>query len=263
MRDCFAAPPGYLLLVADFSQLEYRLLAHFTQEPKLIRLFEEGWDLHSLTAYNVFPEIRAAVNMKFGEFTLEASHWIKEEYDDLRKKAKTLNFEIIYGVGHVKLSEQLEIPEHEGKRMIDGWFEGYPHVKRWQKNELAKAAQFGFGKTLAGRYRRVKMERFLSSDRSRRGEEERSFLNALIQGSAADMTKKSMILISRSEELRELGLRMTMQVHDEIVMEIPARNAKAAVPLVRKIMEQPFSQPLRVPMPVSIGVGPTWASAKV
>ncbi len=263
LRDCFCAPPGHLLIVADFSQLEYRLLAHFSQEPKLIKLFFEGWDLHSLTTYNIFPHVKKEVDERFGEFTIEASKWIQEAYPDERKKAKTLNFEIIYGVGYKKLAEQLNISEDDGKRMIDGWFAGYPYVKAWMNRELANARRLGYGRTLAGRFRHPGKERFFSTDKRTRGEEERSFLNALIQGSAADMAKKAMILIDEHPRLIEMGCHTTMQIHDEIIIECPKQHVVEAAAIIKKLMEQPFSRPLRVPMPVAVGHGPSWETAKV
>ncbi len=278
LRDCFCAPRGYVLIVADFSQLEYRLLAHFTQEPKLIRLFHEGWDLHSLTTYNIYPEVKAETDERFGEFTLEAGTWIAEEFSDKRKFAKVVNFETIYGVGHRKLAEQLGLSDEEAKRMLDGWFAGFPYVKAWMNRELAAARERGWGRTLAGRYRHPYMPAFTHNcqpgcrmrskehpDRrcGQKGAEERTFLNALIQGSAADMCKRAMIRISDSEDLRELGLRLTNQVHDELVMECPILTHRRAIDIIRPLMEQPFPRPLRVPMPVSIGAGPTWSAAKV
>jgi DNA polymerase I-like protein with 3'-5' exonuclease and polymerase domains len=263
LRDAFRAPPGHLLVVADFSQLEYRLLAHFSQEPKLIDMFINGWDLHSLTAYNIYPNIKAEVDAKFGGLCTEGLKWLKEPFEDERKRAKTLNFEIIYGVGHKKLADQLRISEDEGKRMIDGWFKGYPYVKAWMDKVVYKANNGEHLRTLAGRYRRPHMGRIKSKNRGLRGEEERTLKNALIQGSAADMTKKAMINIDRNARLKEIGYHAIMQVHDELIGEVPIQYAEEARNVIRPLMEQPFSAPLRTPMPVSIGIGPTWATAKV
>lgn len=279
IRDCFSAPPGYTLIVADFSQLEYRLLAHFSQEPKLIKLFYEGWDLHSLTCFNIFVHVKKEVLERFGEFTIEASKWIAEEYPDERKKAKTLNFEIIYGVGPGKLADQLRITFDEAKAMIEGWFRGYPYVTAWMERVKNEARVKGYGRTLWGRYRKPDMSRLLHDCQpgcpkrrmidgewrrcGQKGEEERTFVNALIQGSAADMAQRAMINIDNCKELHDLGVYMVMQVHDELIFECPKHNVKRAIELIRPLMEMPFGKPLRVPMPVSIGKGPTWASAKV
>lgn len=262
IRDCFTAPPGHLLIVADFSQLEYRLLAHFSQEPKLIKMFLEGWDLHSLTCYNIYPHVKREVDERFGGLNTAGLKWVAEEYPDERKRAKTLNFEIIYGVGHKKLADQLGLAPEEAKRMIDGWFAGYPYVKAWMDRVLRDARTYGYGRTLWGRYRRPIMARLNSDRYQERGEEERTFVNALIQGSAADMAQKAMINIDDCQELKDLHVHCIMQVHDELIFECPRQHATRAIELIRPLMEQPFSKPLRVPMPVSIGKGPTWASAK-
>lgn len=279
IRDSFSAPPGHSLIVADFSQLEYRLLAHFSQDPKLIRMFKEGWDMHSLTAYNIFPHIQAEVDQRFGGLCTEGLNWLAEQYPDDRKKAKTLNFEIIYGVGAGKLADQLRITKEAAQAMIDGWFTGYAYVKAWMDRVKNEARSQGYGRTLWGRYRKPDLTRLLHNcqpgcryrkvydGRERRcgiqGEEERTFVNALIQGSAADMAQKAMINIDNCAELRTLGVVLIMQVHDELIFECPKRNVARAIELIRPLMEQPFGRPLRVAMPVSIGKGPTWASAKV
>ena len=263
IRDCFVTLPGYVLIVADFSQLEYRLLAHFSQEPKLIKMFLQKWDLHSLTTYNIFPNIKAEANERFGGLNAEALAWIAEEYPDERKRAKTLNFEIIYGVGHKKLADQLRISEDEGKRMINGWFSGYPYVKAWMARVLQEARQNGFGRTLWGRYRHPIMRRLNSEQYWERGEEERTFTNALIQGSAADMTMKAMLNIDNDRNFHATGAYLINQVHDELIYLCPRATARKAVEIMRPHMEQPFNKPLRVPMPVAIGMGTSWASAKV
>jgi DNA polymerase I-like protein with 3'-5' exonuclease and polymerase domains len=190
----------------------------------------------------------------------------------------TLNFEIIYGVGHRKLAEQLEIPEDQAKSMIDGWFAGYPRVKQWQNRELTLARERGYGRTLAGRYRRPILRKLNHNCQpgcplrnpehpdwrcGSAGEEERTFLNGLIQGSAMDMTKRAMIRLRENEQLRLWGYKMLVSVHDEVVAQCRIGPHKEAVALVKQIMENLFDRPLRVPMPVSVGYGPSWASAKV
>jgi DNA polymerase I-like protein with 3'-5' exonuclease and polymerase domains len=275
LRDAFCAPPGYVFVIADFSQLEYRLLTHFSQEPKLLKLYEEGWDLHSLTTYNSFPEVKAEVDDRFGGMTVEAGAWIAEEYPDKRKKAKTVNFGIIYGEGPGKFSEQLKIPLEEAKQIVEGWNKGYPYVGAWKTRMLHEFRTKGFVRTLDGHMRRADLTRLnhdcregcrfrKESDRrcGIRGEEERTLINALIQGSAAAMCKKAILNIIRCDEFHQLGAHLIMQIHDELVIEAPIPVYKRIVELIRPLMERPFSRPLRVEMPVSIGVGPTWAVAK-
>jgi DNA polymerase I-like protein with 3'-5' exonuclease and polymerase domains len=175
----------------------------------------------------------------------------------------TLNFEIIYGVGHKKLGDQLRISHEDAKQMIDGWFRAYPGVKAWMNRLLSEYRTKGFTRLLDGRIRHANMARLNHKEYWIRGSEERTLINGKIQGSAAAMARRAMIRIDECDELRELGYGMTMQVHDEIVGEAPMRAAKRVVELIRPIMEQPFSKPLRVAMPVSLGVGPSWSTAKV
>lgn len=264
IRDCFTAPPGHLLLVADWKNLEYRLLAHYSQDPKLLRVFGEGLDMHSFTGYNIFPHIKHEVDERFGGPTKEALDWVAQDSStkDERKKAKTLNFEIIYGVGHKKLADQLRISFDAAKGMIDGWFRSYPYVKAWMTRLLHHYREHGWARMIDGRMRHADMVRLNHKDYGPRGEEERSLINAVIQGSASAMAKRSMIRIDECKPLRELGYEMIMQVHDEIIGECPIQNCKAASDLIRPIMEQPFTRPLRLEMPVSIDWAPTWASAK-
>jgi DNA polymerase I len=277
LRDAFCAPPGCTVVVADWAALEYRLLAHFSQEPKLIKLFLEGWDLHSLTCYNIYPQVKEAADAKFGEFTVAAGAWIAEEFSDLRKKAKVLNFEIIYGVGARKLAEQLGITVEEAQRMLDSWFAGYPYVKAWQLRQLAFARQNGYVRLIDGRFRHPQMDRLTHycqpgcRYRSKefpdrrcgiRGEEERTIQNAFGQGSGAVMAKRAMIKIHNDKRLKEIGYVMAMQIHDEILGYCPIGHHEEAKAIVKQHMENVFSRPLRVPMPVAVGHGPTWGSGK-
>jgi len=174
----------------------------------------------------------------------------------------TLNFEIIYGVGYRKLAEQLEIPEDEAKRMVDGWNKGYPYVVAWKRRVLNEFRIHGYYRTLDGHMRHAQLHRLNSDEYGIRGEEERTLINAIIQGSAAAMTKKAMLNIHRDPGFHALGGAFINQVHDELIIHAPLENRDALVTLIRPHMEQPFSRPLRVKMPVSIGVGPTWATAK-
>lgn len=263
LRDCFIAPKGKTLVVVDFAALEYRLLAHFTQDPTLIRVFHEGLDMHSLTAYGVFPQIKAAVDAEFGEFCVDAGPWVKEHYSDERdKQAKVINFEIIYGVGPGKLAEQLRVSKSKGKEYIANWYKSYPAVRPWQEKTIAGARRSGHVRTLLGRYRFADMSWLNSDEFWRKGAEERSLVNAVIQGSAADMCCAAMLNLVYCEELRELGMEIVMQVHDEVIMEVPIENVERVMEILRPLMERAFGRDLRVPFPVSVGWGPTWSTAK-
>lgn len=267
LRDCFIAPPGECLIVADYGQLEYRILAHFSQDPKLIQAFTEGLDLHSMTTYNVFDEVKDAVNSQYGAENFHAAlkgdpNYIADNFEYRRKDAKTLNFEIIYGVGPRKLSEQLGITKDEAWEMIQGWFRGYSYVKPWMNGVIEQAASKGVIKSITGVHRRSTW-RINSRDRRVRGAEERTLVNSKIQGSAAAICERAMIIIDSHRELRRMGVKMIMQVHDELVLTCPIPVYREAAPLVKSLMEHPFTSELRVPLPVSVGVGATWATAKV
>jgi len=263
LRDAFVPSDGYTLVVADYSQLEYRLLAHFSREPKLVKMFKEGWDLHSLTAYNIFPRIKEAVLAKFGELCTDGLKWLKEEFEDDRKRAKTLNFEIIYGVGYKTLALQLDISEAEAKRMIDGWFRGYSHVTAWMERMRAEARSGRPVYTLMRRQRRASRHRINSENKGTRGAEERTLVNAIIQGSAADVCTYAMRKLDSDPELRSMGYRIIMQIHDEIVSEVLKPFAERAKARVKEIMENLFATPLLVPLPATVGTGPAWSVAKV
>jgi DNA polymerase-1 len=262
IRDAFMAEEGFCLVVSDFSQLEYRLLAHFTRDPRLIEMFQNGWDMHSLTTWNIFPAIQSDAKRKFGSLTTEALTWISEHFPDERKKAKTLNFEIIYGVGAAKLGEQLNLSEREAQKMIDGWFSGYSRVRPWMDSILQQASSRGFLRTLSGRVQHADMKKLKSNNRSLRGEHERRLINGVIQGSAADMTSRSSLLIDRDPVIVESKSRLIMQVHDELIQHCPIIHRHAVMARTKAIMERPFARELRVPMPVSIKAGPCWSDAK-
>jgi DNA polymerase-1 len=262
IRDGFIAPPGECLVVADWINLELRLATHFSQDPTLIKLFENGWDMHSLTAFNLYSEIKSEVTERFGEFGKEAGKWIAETYSDLRKRAKTINFSVLYGIGHKKLSDQLHISEFEAKRMIAEWFRAYPRVKMFMDRTLQEYRTKGFSRMLDGRPRHANLALLNSENYGLRGGEERSLVNAKIQGSGAAMAKRSMIRIEASDPLRATGYKLRLQIHDELLGTCPIATRTKAGGLIREIMEQPFSRPLRVATPITLGFGPSWASAK-
>ncbi len=264
VRSCFVAPPGYVLIISDFSQLEYRLMAHTTNDETMIALFDQGWDMHSLTTFNVNPDIKreALAKFKTDKFNNEIGAWVAENYPDHRKRGKTVNFEVIYGVGPKKLSEQLEITKDEAWAMIEGWFRQFPRVRPWQQQQLALARSGQPVRTIGGRLLYPDMKKLNSSEKWLRGEEERSLLNGIVQGSAADVTKRGMNKLRTNEELKKLGYRMIMQVHDEVDGYAPRATAQACVPIMKPLLENPYTSPLRLALPVAIGIGPDWASAK-
>ncbi len=234
IRAAFIAEPGNLLLKADYSQIELRLLAHFSQDPLLTRAFLSGGDVHKATASELFGVPLAEVT--------------KEQ----RAAAKTVNFATIYGQREFSLAQQLGIPQAQAKQFIADYFAKYSGVRQFIDQTLEVARREQQVKTLFGRVRPI--PDILSKNFNLRGFAERTAVNTPLQGTAADLIKLAMIRIDG--ELRRLRSRMLLQVHDELVFETPPDEVETLRELVRREMEQVYS--LRVPLVVDIGVGPNW-----
>jgi len=226
------------LLVADYSQIELRLMAHFSQDPALLRAFRDAADVHARTAAEIFGIPEEMVS------------------PEQRRLAKTANFGIIYGVSAYGLSQQSDMTVSEAKIFIDTYFRRYPGVKRFIDNTITQARKDGMVRTLFGR------RRFLpdmsSSNRQRREFAERTAVNTPMQGTAADIIKKAMIEIDR--QLRGKKSAMTLQVHDELVFDAHRSEIDWLVQTVRDTMEHVVS--LDVPLVVDLGTGPNWLDAK-
>ena len=236
IRAAFIAEPGHVLLAADYSQIELRLLAHFSRDKLLVEAFQRGDDIHTLTASQVFGVPPLMVT------------------PDHRRQAKVVNFGIVYGLSAFGLSQQLGITTGEAKNFIDAYFEKYAGVRAFIDATLEKARRDQKVSTLFGRIRPI--PDINSKNSTQRGFAERTAVNTPLQGTAADLIKVAMIRID--EEIRKRGLksRMTLQVHDELVFEVPDHEVDAMKSLVRKHMEQ--AHPLAVPLLVEIGVGLNW-----
>jgi DNA polymerase-1 len=236
IRAAFIAEPGNLLLAADYSQIELRLLAHFSEDPLLVEAYRRGDDIHTLTAAQVFG---------VPPLMIDAEH---------RRRAKAVNFGIVYGLSPFGLSQQLGIDTKEAKRFIDAYFEKYKGVTAFIEKTLADARRDGLVKTLFGRVRPI--PDILGKNANLRGFAERTAVNTPLQGTAADLIKLAMIRIDRELHERKLHSRMLLQVHDELVFEAPEDEVDALRELVKREMEQVHA--LRVPLLVEIGVGPNW-----
>jgi len=236
IRAAFIAEPGHVLLAADYSQIELRLLAHFSKDKLLVEAFRRGDDIHTLTASQVFGVPPLMVT------------------PDHRRQAKVVNFGIVYGLSAFGLSQQLGIEPGEARKFIDAYFEKYAGVRAFIDATLEQTRREQRVKTLFGRIRPI--PDINSKNATQRGFAERTAVNTPLQGTAADLIKLAMIRID--EEIRKRGLksRMTLQVHDELVFEVPEREVEAMRPLVREHMEEAHS--LAVPLLVEIGVGPNW-----
>jgi DNA polymerase-1 len=240
IRKAFIAPAGRRLLVADYNQIELRVLAHIAEEPALIEAFEVGEDIHRSTAASVFGAAAELVTT------------------EQRRAAKAINFGIIYGISPFGLARNLGIPQPDAKAFIDAYLERYAEVGRYMEETLALAEEEGKVETLYGRVRwlpDIKSKNWNLRENSRR-----MAINARIQGTAADLLKKAMIAIHRRllEEQPETHLILT--VHDELVFEVPDSDIEQVSQLARHEMESVAQ--LRVPLVVDLGHGQTWYEAK-
>jgi DNA polymerase-1 len=240
IRRAFVAPPGHLLLTADYSQVELRLLAHLSGDPAFVAAFERGGDIHRQTAAAIFGVAEPAVT------------------PEMRARAKTINFATIYGQGPFALSRQLGITQDQAKAFIKQYFERFAGVRAWLDRTVEEARQRGFVETLFGRRRYIPELR--DKNFNIRAFGERTATNSPLQGSAADLIKIAMIRIHAALQETKLGAKMILQVHDELVFEIPEHEQAAAGTLVKREMEEVTR--LRVPLVVSIGAGKDWVDAK-
>jgi DNA polymerase I len=236
IRAAFIAEPGHVLLTADYSQIELRLLAHFSRDPLLVEAYRRGDDIHTLTASQVFGVPPLMVT------------------PDHRRQAKVVNFGIVYGLSAFGLSQQLGIETGEAKQFIANYFEKYKGVRAFIDKTLEEARRDMKVRTLFGRVRPI--PDINSKNVNQRGFAERTAVNTPLQGTAADLIKIAMIRIDA--ELRERGLksRMTLQVHDELVFEVPEEEVEVMQPLVREHMEKAHA--LAIPLQVEMGVGKNW-----
>jgi DNA polymerase-1 len=240
IRRAFIAPSGRLLLIADYSQIELRLLAHLSRDPSFVAAFQRGGDIHRQTAAVIFgvPEEKVT--------------------GEMRARAKTINFATIYGQGALALSRQLGITLEEAKAFIKHYFERFSGVRAWLDKTVEEARQRGFVETLFGRRRYIPELR--DRNFSIRSFGERTATNSPLQGSAADLIKIAMIRIHAALKRDRLETRMVLQVHDELVFEMPEQERAAAEALVKREMEGVAS--LAVPLVVSVGAGKNWIDAK-
>ncbi len=236
IRGAFVAEPGWQTLSADYSQIELRVLAHMSGDPNLIEAFQSGEDIHERTAHRVF-----GTDSDLSE---------KEQ----RRRAKIINFSIIYGKTAFTLGKDLGITTREAQAFIDAYFERHPNVQEFLEKIIKEARLTGKVKTLFGRHRYI--PEIGSRNRNTRQAAERVAVNAPIQGTAADLIKKAMVELWNELKKRGLRSRLLLQVHDELVLEVPGDEPDTVSKLVRDIMEEIF--PLEVPLKVDLSIGNTW-----
>ncbi len=239
IRQAFIAPPGHVLLSADYSQIELRIMAHLSQDAGLLKAFAEGKDIHRATAAEVFGvPLEAVIELQ-------------------RRAAKAINFGLIYGMSAFGLARQLSIPRAEAQAYVDLYFARYPGVRRYMDEAREKAGELGYAETLFGR--RLYLPDIRARDARRRQQAERVAINAPMQGTAADIIKRAMIDIDRWLLHSAFPARMTMQVHDELLFEVREDAASALGEEVRQRMAR--AADLAVPLLVEVGVGAHWDAA--
>jgi len=236
IRAAFVAEKGKILLSADYSQIELRIMAHFSEDPVLVAAFRNGEDIHARTAQEVFG---------VGPLAQTGEH---------RRAAKAINFGIIYGLSPFGLAQQLGIEQKEAAQFINAYFTRYRGVKEYLDRILAETRKSGVAKTLFGRIRPI--PEINSPQMQLRNFAERTALNSPLQGTAADIIKLAMIAIDGRLRTEELETKMILQVHDELLFEAPAKERAAVEKLVREEMEGVYK--LAVPLTVEIGAGPNW-----
>ncbi len=241
LRRAFRAPEGSKLICADYSQIELRILAHFSEDESLIETFNQDLDIHTAVASQVFDVPADSVTR------------------DLRDKAKTINFGIIYGVSATGLSRRIKgMTVQEAAALINDYKTRFPGIDRFLQQCVQHASDHGYVSTLTGRQRAI--PEIYSTNRSRRGLGERLAINTVVQGSAADLMKAAMVNVQRRIDTDNLPLKMLLQIHDELVLETPEMLAEQHAQIVCEEMENAMS--LLVPLRTEAGIGDNWMTAK-
>ncbi|HLM29799.1 MAG TPA: DNA polymerase, partial [Acidimicrobiales bacterium] len=239
-RRAFVPAPGHELLVADYNQIELRVIAHLAEDPGLVKAFTDGQDIHTTTAARVFgvgpDEVRP----------------------EQRAKAKMVSYGLAYGMESYGLAQRLSIPVPEAQEILDSYFEAFPSVKAYMEGTVAEARQRGYTETMMGRRRPIPE---LSSSNFRiRQAGERQAMNAGIQGLAADIFKVALVRLEAALEAAGMDSRLILQVHDEVLLDVPPAEHDAATDVVVEAMRG--AAELNVPLEVNLAFGPSWADAK-
>jgi len=268
IRKAFTAEAGKTLIVADYGQLELRLLAHMANCESMLKAFRLGGDFHSRTALGMYDHIQAAV--EHGDCLLEwdssdgerPAPLIKDMYASERRKAKVLNFSIAYGKTAHGLAKDWKVDIGEAQETLERWYSDRPEVQTWQAERRAELHETKRVRTLLGRTRHL--PNVDSRNSALRYHCERAAINTPIQGGAADIATLAMLELDRCEELRDLGWKLLLQVHDEVILEGPQETVDEGLALVRRCMEFPFAgtNPLKVELAVDANSATTWYEAK-
>jgi DNA polymerase-1 len=240
IRACFIAESGNLLVSADYSQVELRLLAHIAGEEALKEIFRRGEDVHTATACRVFNVAPDQID------------------PGMRSKAKMINYGIVYGLSAFGMADRLDIPQEEADEFIQRYMAGFPAVQRFIEETIEQGTEHGYVSTLFGRRRQVPELRARRWDLRKQGE--RFAVNMVIQGTAADIMKVAMVRCDRALGELDLQSRLILQIHDELLFEGPADEAEQVAELARAQMTAAFE--IDPPLAVDVGIGSDWLSAK-
>ncbi|HED35113.1 MAG TPA: DNA polymerase I [Gammaproteobacteria bacterium] len=239
IRKAFIAQPGHCILAADYSQIELRIMAHLSSDQNLLQAFRENLDIHKATAAEVFDVPLEAVET------------------EQRRAAKAINFGLIYGMSAFGLAKQLDVTRYQAQNYIEQYFERYPGVKEYMDTTREKAHDIGYVETLFGR--RLYLPEINSRNAQRRQYAERTAINAPMQGTAADIIKRAMVKVHNALENSKVSALMIMQVHDELVFEVPEKQQQELRELLHREMES--AADLKVPLLIDIGAGINWEEA--
>jgi DNA polymerase-1 len=241
-RAFLAGQPGWKLLCADYSQIELRMLAHFSQDAALLTAFREGIDIHTAVAREIFGVDEAGVN------------------SNMRRIAKAVNFGVIYGQSPFGLAAALSIPKDQASQFIENYFARYAGVDRYLQTVLSDCATTGYARTILGRRRRIEGIRanaiYNAGPYRQRNLAERTAINTVIQGSAADLIKKAMLNLSSYLRSSKSPAQMVLQIHDELVFDVPPDSVESLSKIVRHEMENALN--LDVPLVVDLSAGDNW-----
>jgi DNA polymerase-1 len=240
IRKAIIAPPGAYLLSADYSQIDLRVLAHLSGDPGLIAAFDQDEDIHATTASKIF-------GISVGQVTRE-----------MRRNAKTVNFGVVYGMSNYGLEQATNLNREEASQFIALYFEKYPKVKEYLETTKEQARKLGYVQTMLGRRRYL--PEISSSNRMVREAAERMAVNAPVQGSSADIIKVAMINLHREIRKRKLKSKMLLQIHDELLFEVPEDEVEEMKSLVNELMSQAVE--LRVPVKIDIKLGRNWGEMR-
>jgi DNA polymerase-1 len=239
IREAFVAPPGHTIVSADYSQIELRIMAHLSEDPALLAAFRAGDDIHRATAAEIFSVPPDAVST------------------DQRRYIKAVNFGLIYGMSAFGLATQLNIERSAAQQFIDRYFTRYPGVARYMQRTRELAREQGYVETVFGR--RLFLSDIRAASGPRRSAAERAAINAPMQGTAADLIKLAMIAVAKHLAREQLATRLVLQVHDELVFEVPNRELDQIVRELPELMTSVAT--LGVPLKVDLGHGPNWDQA--